>query len=689
MSLRNGLGLLGVFSTTALLAHCAARGDLGVVDNGGTDAGADVPLISDPDGGLNTGAGTLRVTPATAAMEIDDGNIANKAVTFTAEQKQPDGTWVPVSNCVWSLGNVDMGAMAGATFTPSGAAGGSSDVTCKLGMDSASAKLEVTLKDTANPINLDPTTQSTLVGASTPDPSVNKLLYPYDKTVFPRGLQAAPEVMWNAPSSNNDVYAAVFSEPYATVTTYFAGPQPGRFDLPLAEWDKLGASNPDGNMKVTLYRLAGGKGGTAYAGPTINLRMSRASLKGTVYYWRIKDSNTGEVVRKPFGAQPQGYLQTPNGQCTGCHAVSQKGDVIAAGTDVYGWNSAYKKSDGSVLFNPANAQSGYRAVSGDGSVVAWVPALGSNNYVGEPVVFEDGKGNPISGAPNYGRTSTPAFSSDGTLFAFSVRNSTDLGQQHNYFIDSDLAIADYNNKTHTTSNPRTLLKAKNREAIVFPTIAPDDKRVAFQRGIQTRNRWVEGAQFSSAPNQASLWMINTDGSNLVELANASASLDSTDKLHSYHPIFSPVVQGGYFWMVFTSLRTYGNRVAATADYSYQHCAGSSFTDCRHQQIWVAAVDVNGQIATDPSHPAFWLPGQEDANQNLDAYWSLDACKSSGQSCTQGFECCEGSCRDNGNGQKVCGSPMGCSADGDSCTSAADCCGGAQCVGGVCAVIPVN
>jgi hypothetical protein len=249
---------------------------------------------------------------------------------------------------------------------------------------------------------------------------------------------------------------------------------------------------------------------------------------------------------------------------------------------------------------------------------------------------------------------------------------------------SDIALSDYDMKSKQTTNPKTIIAAKGSECLVFPSLSPDDSFIAFQKGLYSQNRWHSGIPVEKGPNTASLWIAKRDGSGVVEMSSASASTSSIDKLHSYHPMFSPVVQGGYFWVMFTSLRTYGNRLTVTDDLDAPHCESTSFSDCRHQQVWVAAVDVNGNV--DPSHPAFWLPGQDTNAQNFDAQWSLDACKANGATCEAGFECCGGTCRSD-NGVKTCGMRSMCGQNGDTCMVDTDCCNGVKCIGGVCDFIP--
>ena len=58
------------------------------------------------------------------------------------------------------------------------------------------------------------------------------------------------------------------------------------------------------------------------------------------------------------------------------------------------------------------------------------------------------------------------------------------------------------------------------------------------------------------------------------------------------PTIFPAPSGGYAWVFFDSMRHYGNLGL-------------------HRLIWGAALNVsaNGSYASDPSHPAFLLPGQ--------------------------------------------------------------------------------
>ena len=139
---------------------------------------------------------------------------------------------------------------------------------------------------------------------------------------------------------------------------------------------------------------------------------------------------------------------------------------------------------------------------------------------------------------------------------------------------------------------------------------------------------------------------------------------ASDELHhNYDPTVSPVAAGGYFWMFFDSYRHYGNLGL-------------------QRQLWCAAVDVStgGQYTTDPSHPAFFVTGQELGTGNHRAFTALDPCHADGTTCTTGVDCCGGFCTNGMCGMSV---PR-CSGIDEVCSATQKCCDpAAQCINGFC------
>jgi hypothetical protein len=158
----------------------------------------------------------------------------------------------------------------------------------------------------------------------------------------------------------------------------------------------------------------------------------------------------------------------------------------------------------------------------------------------------------------------------------------------------------------------------------------------------------------------------------------------SDHLMNYEPTVNPVVSGGYSWVVFTSRRAYGN---VLTDDPFEE---SSVGPRPHtKKLWVAAIDLKHTPGKDPSHPPFYLPGQELLGLNMRGFWTVDPCRKDGEGCETGDECCGGHCRgaEDGSGL-VCGQkPTGCAQEYERCEMGSDCCGvtlGYECINGFCA-----
>jgi len=79
-----------------------------------------------------------------------------------------------------------------------------------------------------------------------------------------------------------------------------------------------------------------------------------------------------------------------------------------------------------------------------------------------------------------------------------------------------------------------------------------------------------------------------------------------DNEYEFFPSVSPFSDGGFAWVFFTSKRTFGNELTKDVQQPTQ------------KLIWVSAVSLGASPGTDPSHPAFMLPGQEIGSGNIRA-----------------------------------------------------------------------
>jgi hypothetical protein len=211
----------------------------------------------------------------------------------------------------------------------------------------------------------------------------------------------------------------------------------------------------------------------------------------------------------------------------------------------------------------------------------------------------------------------------------------------------------------------------------WPFFLPDNNGVVFARGVETDFSGMgAGIEGDAAGPSSDLFVVDVKSKTSVLLAQAmgfdavgDADSDTTylpfgvEELHQhYYPTVSPVAAGGYFWVFFDSLRHYGNKGKA-------------------RQLWGTAVKISasGTYTSDLSHPAFYLPGQEWGTGNHRAFTALDPCRSEGESCTTGIDCCGGYCTDG-----ICTVPAAprCSMTDEACTSSADCCSqNDQCLAG--------
>jgi hypothetical protein len=708
------LGL--AFVAFALVAHGCGSGDSSnngfspdndAGDQDGTAPGSDgaVPSFDSSHGAMTA----LTITPATAQLTVTDlAAPPNQPLTATA--KYADGTSSTIA-ASWTLDRPDIASIGAGTglFTASAAVFGDVVVTAKAGSLSATAKINVALKLATNPGNVSGGQQGQLDGATTPDPSVKSFAYPYDKTVFPRGL-LPPEQMWNGAAAG-DFYSLEFVAPSYDLKVYLKADPPSRFTLPQATWNSLATTAKSADVTIKLRRLSGAN---AYVGPTQTWHVADANLRGSIYYWAI---NQGQIVKIDlpsgtrslvFDSGPNNVIGTPtpinagtlssppwqdNGggkRCVACHSVSKDGSTLTSVFSRDGSNGPLGFVDlGSAAINAIGdyGKSGgtFDALTPDGK-------LAVVNYNSKTMaLLNTQSGVPLASAlDGQSNLCDPVFSPDGTKFALAANCDPGFGYPVE-FRTSNLVLYDFAQATNAFTNARTVITSTGiGDAIAFPSFSPDSKWLFFQRGDYSRAKYTNGSNQNVHGNDD--LFVASAGANAtpvaLDLANGKGYL-TTDSSHlNYAPTVNPIAEGGYVWVVFTSPRDYGNEMA-----SPQGAPPNDATYANRKQLWVTAVDAN--IGTvDPSHPAFWLPGQDSTSANMFGYWSLAKCKPTASDagvsrCSAGFECCSGFCRDPGgdSGGPVCvDPPPGCHQLGEKCTTASDCCNagaGIDCIGGFC------
>ncbi len=648
-------GTGGNHSTDATTSTGGAGGSIGV--------GGDIGL----GGGLNHGSiVSLELTPGAATLVLDNG--ASGQQPFKAIAHYQDKTTGSV-DATWAATNIAVGSIDTAgLFSAPGLQGGTVAVTASYGGKDATATLTVKLHVVTNPLGVDAATQGILQQASAPDAAV-KWAYPYDGTVFPRGI-GAPPLMWMGGGSGDLYYIHVTSPTYELET--YTTADTSRFDFGAAIWDAF-ASSTSGGAELEVARVAAGN---ATVIVDHHYTIAPSSMRGTIYYWAI---NTGRVMRiKPGATAPDDFLG-PTVTCPSCHTVSANGSNLVMSEG----NWPITSSIGYNLGTDANDFQGYpvatgasrwslAGVSADGKVIVqnFAPLRG-------PIGVFTGAFDSITGVeiPNNGIEGKelwmPAFSPDDKLLAYLDSQS------------KDLRAYDWDAAAKHASNERLITPAGADAAtkvISFPTASPDHQWLVYQRSSEVGSLGNASDLYIASVAQPGVEvpLANLNGTNYPFAAgNRDLHLD-------YEPTFAPVAAGGFFWVVFHSRRTFGNALTGQA------YGGEGIGT---KQLWVAAIDQNPVPGKDPSHPAFHLSGQALDTLNMRGYWALDPCKGDGQGCASGVECCGGFCDGGGDGgQPMCKSSSGggCSQAGDHCDTATDCCdkaSGASCINHVCAEAP--
>src|SRR5208282_5866272 len=152
---------------------------------------------------------SISISPAQAAITSLNGKAAKQPFTVLAQYTNgTSGTLT--TGLAWTSDSPLVGAVDGAgLYTASGSLGGLVHVSAAYKGQKAAATLTVKLILQQNPGNVPPGVQTSLQGATTPDPSV-VWAYPYDGTVWPRRL-LPPILQWNGGAATDDYYMHIVS----------------------------------------------------------------------------------------------------------------------------------------------------------------------------------------------------------------------------------------------------------------------------------------------------------------------------------------------------------------------------------------------------------------------------------------------------------------------------------------------
>jgi hypothetical protein len=535
------------------------------------------------------------------------------------------------------------------------------------------------------------------------DPAVASLLYPYDKTVFALGLQS-PLFMWAAPAVATDVYRLHVEQKGYQYDLYSAATAPGQLALPQDAWDRITSSNTGDAMNVTLSRYDGAAA-TAYSVASVSFTIAPESLRGAIYYWTASRANAGigNITRiyPGVGAMPESL---GTGKCMGCHSVSADGSTMVV--DIEGEPALAPYQEGYGNTRPwASFSLPDATLQLQTSMYGAGPALTPD---GKYVVFGNGKANPAQpGSKNFSLALTatgqvvaasglddivfsaaglnlmmPSFSLDGKkLVAVEAggnvtENVIPDPAKRIVYMDFDQSVPKFDPTLHEVVNATQF--AAGNQAFGYPAFTPSNEFVAYHTGMYSTG-CNPGGCGDDTPDGGEIWVSPVTGGTPIRLTNVNDPPLAKDKSANREPTFCPVDRGGYSWMVFTSMRDWGNQNPTAA-------VGPNINGKR--RLWVAAIDPKIG-STDPSHPPFYIEGQENT-PNMRGFWALAECiqtpppGETSPMCKANFECCSGFCVE---GACVDRTKLSCAGIGEACTTSEDCCNQAlvDCIANKCKV----
>jgi hypothetical protein len=724
------------------------------------DGGSPVNL-GGPDGSSPQGA--FAVAPKAAVLTVVAGMpIPTQQFTATLGGQ-------PVTGVAWSIDRGELGKLdATGLFTPAGTIGGVANVTASNGSQKATATITINVQQTdigdpgwtAMPGDAGAGgyggvggngpgpgasggQQGTLNGTPTADSSVS-FLYPYDGTVWPRGL-LAPLLQWNPGAHAFDSVYVHIKENNFEYKGYFASNTTGTFvnlPIPASAWNTMAYSNGGKSDPVTVT-LVFAQGNTAYGPYTETWTIAQATLQGTIYYNSygtalVQNSNRPDVNKAQFGA---GTLAIAPGAtaptlvagvnsisatagdgsgCRVCHTVAANGQtLLTQESDTGGGNYAT-----TVMINLTGDTTGgagtpltplnltYPALYKDGTILLSstggfaYPASGGGS---SQLYSLAGGGTLVPGVTGLGsnlQAALPSFSPDGAHVSFNFWGGT-LPGAAGATLSGDtasLGILDFDGKA-TFSNARVPYTPPSGQKVAYSSFLPDSSGVVFEIELSspTNDFGYTWARSNAATgNTGELWWLDlaTGSAHRLDALNGygaagavylpapgaggSPHTPAQDATLNFEPTVNPIASGGYAWVVFTSRRMYGN-VAQIGPWVSDPGFYPWTTQVTDKKLWVAAIDLQS-MSPDPSHPPFYLPAQELHAGNARGYWTVEPCRGNGQACTTGDQCCGGYCQAGSDGGLQCTAQAPpCAGQYEKCTTTADCCAspGIQCINGLC------
>lgn len=563
--------------------------------------------------GGNPGMATVKsidVTPADATIAVDNGATPTP-LGYTAVGHFSDGHTETLGDAVFTLDSSGqhLGNFSGAQFAASGNAAGTGHVIAAA--RGATGMTGVTV--TVHRVKLGPGVPADAPGKfGTPVPGALSPMidYPLDGAVMPSSV-ASPNVQWEGTAAVGDLFRVKLVAGGATLESIVANAagftwswMPG-----IDDWTLV--TNSAGSKPVTVTVDHWDAQSGAQAGNPVKLSLVTADVGGAIYYW---DLSEGKMQRIDASGRALAISNPPpspsdaNNHCVACHVVSRDGRFLASelwGGSLSGAvfdlsNPAVSTGNPAPTMTPLNSYVSLFSTFNPSATRLMINPGTSLSLV-DP---KTGAAVPTTGTPLPTKAAHPSWSPDGTLVAFI--NNID-GTWAVDYTTGDLQVLPAG-AGDSFGAPMTLVASSTGnpafKAPSWPSFTPDSQWIGFGAGTNSRGRNSVGMPPTEVVYPGALFLVSRNGGAPTQLDTACGGA-----LNCYLPNFSPYDAGGRFWLVFYSLRDYGNTQVGTKG-------------TKRRQMWVTAVDKSKLGSGDPSSVPYWLPFQDPKTENMSAFWAL-------------------------------------------------------------------
>jgi hypothetical protein len=520
-----------------------------------------------------------------------------------------DGSSGPVEGGSWSLGDPSLGSIDPAgQLVASGRAGTTQIHAAKDGIN-ASTSLTVTVEDglldgSATAADLQRLQQGTATNDPTKAPT---LLYPLAGAMIPHNLPPI-QVQWSA--AGNTIFGLTFE---AKGLKLLVASTNKLWQPSTKVWSALTSAAQGGTLKVSI--TGGGNTGMLYSAGSLTLEVSSVAVSGTIYYWATGPASSlknGIVQILAGTATPNDfYTQANNGtkRCAGCHAVTRDGKKMIFAeynnipNDWTNWIKGIEVKTKQPFVQKDKLIGNFFTFSPKGdrivSAEAGVLTLRSGSDASPSTSYDGWSGK---------RATHPDWSPVEDRLVFSLYPSTYSYDES--FCGGSIAISALPPGTWA---PKVLVASSGpNDNNYYPTFSPDGKHVAFNRAGAANNASLgeSACDYYGNPG-ASLHLVPAAGGAPVKLQRANGS----GKVTNSWPKWAPALSGAkIWWLAFSSTRDYGHVL--------MNSLGHDIKGSKKPQIWVTAIRVDKLGgASDPSYPAFWLPGQRTDSGNHIPFWT--------------------------------------------------------------------